>query len=84
MQGTQKTLTLQRKAFEGPGLGVLPDHLWVRPGNAPAWRFSPPLSLPTGRNMGVGARREGRCALTSQMPRWKAGLGLCCPVLQQV
>lgn len=35
MQRTHKMLTLQRKEFEGLGLGMLPVQLWMRPRNTP-------------------------------------------------
>lgn len=85
MQRTHKMLTLQRKEFEGLGLGVLPAQLWMRPRNTPVLLFSSPLSLSTGRNLGVGTRREGGWTLISPpLPSWEAGPGLCYQVLQQI
>lgn len=50
-------LTLQRRTFEGRGLCVLSDRLWVRPRNTPDF-FPLPLSLPPGRNMGVASQER--------------------------
>lgn len=41
MQRTHKTLTLQKKEFEGLGLGVLPAQRWVRTRNYTSLTFFP-------------------------------------------